>query len=282
MSSGERNHREVVRHQFGIQAAGFELFQRDLPYLDAQDVVGWISGNLELHSDYSVLDVATGTGILARAISPHVQQVIGLDTTPEMLQAGKRQVEAQGLKNLIFEEGDAGELPYPNDSFHLVTNRIAMHHFQHPLGPAKEMFRVCRPGGHVATIDITSVQDCDLAAAHNRIERLRDPSHTRAMHVDELTKIAEATGLEIVRTSSANVELNADSWMDLTNTKPDTRVAIRQALEDELAGGASTGMRAFHKDGELMFSHTWLMLVGRKPAPPTGTAGDTRAAEQLP
>ena len=141
-----------------------------------------------------------------------------------------------------------------------------MHHFQHPLGPAREMFRVCRPGGHVAVIDITSSQEANVAAAHNRLERLRDPSHTRAMHIDELRQIAEATGLEIVRTSRADVELNVERWMDLTNTGPEARVAIRQAMEEELAGGALTGMRPSRKDGELVFSHAWVILVGQKPA----------------
>ena len=135
MSSGEGGHREVVRQQFGIPAARFERY---LSYLDSQDVVGWISSNVELHPHYSVLDVATGTGLLARAIAPHVQRVVGLDTTPEMLQAGQKQAQAEGLKNVVFEKGDAGEMPYPNGSFHLVTNRIAMHHFHRPSVPAQE------------------------------------------------------------------------------------------------------------------------------------------------
>ena len=263
MPSGEGSHREVIRQQFGIQAARFE---EHLSYMDSQDVVGWISSNLELQPHFSVLDVATGTGSLARALSPHVQRVVGLDATPEMLQAGEKQAQAEGLQNVVFEEGDAGEMPYPDDFFDLVTNRIAMHHFQHPLGPAQEMFRVCRPGGHVAIIDITSSQDAGEAEAHNRLERLRDPSHTRAMHLDELRQIAEATGLEIVRTSGADVELNVEKWMDLTNTGPEVRVAIRQAMEDELAGGTLTGMRPSLKEGELVFFHAWVILVGRKPS----------------
>ena len=137
MPSGEGSHREVIRQQFGIQAARFE---EHLSYMESQDVVGWISSNLELQPHFSVLDVATGTGSLARALSPHVQRVVGLDATPEMLQAGEKQAQAEGLQNVVFEEGDAGEMPYPDDFFDLVTNRIAMHHFQHPLGPAQEMF----------------------------------------------------------------------------------------------------------------------------------------------
>ena len=263
--SGDGSHRDVVRRQFGMQAARFEEY---LSYLDDQDIVGWISSHLELQPHFSVLDVATGTGLLARALAPHVHRVVGLDATPEMLHAGRRQAQADVLRNVVFEEGDAEHLPYPNDSFDLVTNRIAMHHFQHPLGPAQEMARVCRPGGHVATIDITSSDDAEIAAAHNRLERLRDPSHTRAMHVEELGQMPEATGLDTIRTNGADVEVHVERWMDLTDTGPDARVAIRQAMEAELAGGAPTGMRPSRKDGELVFSHAWVIVVGRKPSSP--------------
>ena len=183
-----------------------------------------------------------------------------------MLHAGRQQAHAEALRNAVFEEGDAEHLPYPNDSFDLVTSRIAMHHFQHPLGPAREMARVCLPGGQVAIIDITSSRDAKVAAAHNRLERLRDPSHSRAMHIDELGQMAKAIGLDMIRTSTADVDVHLEKWMDLTDTPPDARVAIRQALEEELAGGVRTGMRPSRRDGDLMFSHTWVIVVGRKPS----------------
>ena len=260
--SSEGGHGDVVRRQFGKQAARWEQY---LSYLDSQDVVEWISGHLELRPHFSVLDVATGTGLLARAIAPHVHSVVGLDATPEMLDAGRKQARADVLGNVVFEEGEAEHLPYPGEAFDLVTSRIAMHHFPNPLGPAREMARVCRPGGHVAIIDITSSDNAEVAAAHNRLERLRDPSHARSMHIAELRQMAEATGLDTVRTSVADVEVHVETWMDLTDTPQDAQVTIRQAMEADLAGGAPTGMRPSCKDGELVFSHAWVILVGRKP-----------------
>ena len=265
MSPDERSHRDVVRYQFAAQSARFD---ESLHYLDAQDVVTWISRNLQLRRHFSVLDVATGTGLLARAIAPNVRQVIGLDTTPEMLQIGEEQAQNEALTNILFEEGVAEQLPYPNQSFDLVASRLAAHHFQHPLGPFQEMSRVCRLGGHVATIDITSSPDAEVAVIHNRLERLRDPSHTRAMHIDELRQLNEISGLEITHTSQADVVLDVERWMDLTNTEPQARAAIRQAMEAELAGGPPTGMRTLRKAEELMFVHAWAILVGRKVSSP--------------
>ena len=261
MTYGAGKHREVVRQQFGKQAARFDQY---LSCLESQDVVAWISSNLELAPHFSVLDVATGTGFLARSIAPQVHRVVGLDATPEMLREGVRLAKVDGIQNVVFEEGDAERLPYHDNSFDLVTCRIGMHHFQRPHSAAQEMFRVCRTGGHVAIIDITSVEDPELAAAHNRLERLRDPSHTRALTAGELKEIAEECRLEVVRTSAADVELNVGRWMDLTGTGPEERRVIRQALEQELRGGTSTGMRPFRSNGKVLFSHSWVILVGRK------------------
>tara|TARA_B100000315_G_scaffold155873_1_gene144441 strand:- start:690 stop:866 length:177 start_codon:yes stop_codon:yes gene_type:complete len=55
--------------------------------------------------------------------------------------------------------------------------------------------------------------------------------------------------------------------MDLTDTGPDQRRIILDAMNQELEGGTATGMRPFRRDGEIMFYHSWLILVGRKPAP---------------
>ena len=264
MTSSEGSHKDLVRQQFGMQAARYE---QHVGNLGSQNILAWIVSNLDLEPHFTALDVATGTGLLARAVAPHVSRVTALDATPEMMSEGRRLAKAEGVTNVVFEQGDAGHLPYPDGSFDLVACRIALHHFQAPREPVQEMFRVCRAGGHMAIIDIASADDRDLAASHNRLERLRDPSHTRAMPVAELREIAEGCGLEIVRSSGAEVEQNLNRWMDLTDTGPDQRRIILDAMNQELEGGTATGMRPFRRDGEIMFYHSWLILVGRKPAP---------------
>ena len=261
MTSSDQSHSDVVRQQFSIQAPRFEQYAQAL---GSRDLQAWIASKIELQPHFAVLDVAAGTGILARAIAPYVKSVVALDATAGMLQAGRRQAEAEGTLNVVFEEGDAEQLPYADDTFDLVTCRIGMHHFLRPDRQASEMVRVCRAGGHVAIIDITSSDDIDLAAFHNRLERLRDPSHTRAMTADELIGITKASGLEIVGTSSADVPLNVQNWMTLTQTGSEEQRVIVQALEGELEGGPVTGMRPFREDGALHFYHSWLVLLGKK------------------
>ncbi len=256
-------HDRLVREQFRIQASAFDQQVGSRGY---DHVLAWIMGLLELDDSLTVLDVAAGTGIVAREIAPLVKAVVALDSTPEMLEQGRQQAAAAGLANLEFLQSDAQRLPYPDGFFDLVTCRLGMHHFFDPQVQANEMVRVCRPGGQVAIIDITTTEDSAAATLHNQLERLRDPSHTRALTVAELTQIAEQAGLEIKRSGQLDAGRNLSDWLDLTDTPEDARKEITRALEAELEEGPVTGMTPYTEEGQLAFRHKWVMLVGGKSA----------------
>jgi SAM-dependent methyltransferase len=252
---------DVVRKEFGQQAAHFG--EPGLT-LSNQDYLRWMVGELELQPHLHVLDVAAGTGHLSRAIAPHVQRVVALDLTPEMLAQGRREAEQEGLVNVLFESGEAEQLPYENEVFDLVVTRFSVHHFADVLGPMREMVRVCRRGGRVAVIDLVSPDDPATAAMHNHLERLRDPSHVRALAAGELQRLMREAGLSVVHASCRDVEVHLDRWLDLTHTAPAARALIREALSQDLQGIKPTGMRPYMDDRELKFLHTWLMVVGLK------------------
>ena len=261
MTQEETDHSEIVRQQFSNQASGFE---RHVLQPGSAHIMDWILDNLELQSHFRALDVAAGTGLVARAIAPSVREVVASDATPAMLTEGRAQANSEGLSHLTFEEGDAAGLPYDDGSFDLVTCRLGVHHFLEPSRQVSEMVRVCRPGGTVGIFDITSSDEAEIATLHNELERLRDPSHTRAFTLDELGGLVEATGLNIVRTSLSDAEQILDNWMDLTDTPAEARATIIEAFERELSGGPATGMQVFRRDGALMFRHAWAILIAKK------------------
>ena len=261
MTASGSEHMNVVRQQFRGQAPHFD---RQVGSSGYDHILAWIMDNLELRPSFSVLDVAAGTGLVGLAVAPRVENVVALDATPEMLEQGRRRAVEESISNIVFEEGDAQRLPYPDDSFDLITCRLGMHHFQKPRKQALEMVRVCRPGGQVAIIDIVSPEHPEVAAFHNRLERLRDPSHTRALAAGELARISEGCGLEIVHTSGVDADRILTEWLDLTDAVSAARREIIEAMEQELKGGPATGMRPFGRDGELTFRHAWEMVVGVK------------------
>jgi ubiquinone/menaquinone biosynthesis C-methylase UbiE len=257
---GESQH-EVVRREFRQQASRF-----DGPglTLSNQNYLAWMVNQLGLQSHFEVLDVAAGTGHLSRAIAPHVQRVVGVDLTPEMLAEGERAAEQAGLTNLVFEQGVAEHLPYPNAAFDLVVSRFSLHHFSDARGPLGEMVRVCRPGGRVAIIDLVSPDDSIAASTYNHLERLRDPSHIRALTAEELLGLMREVGLDIVRTLPRDVEVHPERWMDLTQASSAARQTILAELTQDMQGLTTTGMRPFTRQNELMFLQTWLIVVGVK------------------
>jgi 2-polyprenyl-3-methyl-5-hydroxy-6-metoxy-1,4-benzoquinol methylase len=255
------DHLDKVRSSFTEQAGHFSepgLTLSDPVYLE------WMTASLPLSATFRVLDIAAGTGHLSRALALHVAQVIALDATPAMLAEGEKAAQRAGLTNITFQCGLAERLPFGVDHFDLVTCRFAIHHFAEPEHPIDEMIRVCRPGGHVALIDLISPDDPELAASHNRLEALRDPAHTRALARYELEGLLKQRGLTMETVKVRTVPVVVDRWLALTKTDEQASALIRQELTAELNGGPATGMQPFIQDEALCFKHTWAIVVGRK------------------
>jgi SAM-dependent methyltransferase len=91
------------------------------------------------------LDLATGTGYLARGLGQRGLTVTGLDIAPEMMEAAKALDAAQGL-SIDYIVGQAEETGLPAESFDLVTAACCWHWFDRPKATA-EVLRLLKPGG---------------------------------------------------------------------------------------------------------------------------------------
>ena len=92
-----------------------------------------------------VLDVATGSGVVAHAASQRGTIVHGLDFSPAMLA-----VASARHAGIIFDQGDAEALPYADGMFDAVVSNFGVHHVPRPVLALREAFRVLRPGGRIA------------------------------------------------------------------------------------------------------------------------------------
>jgi ubiquinone/menaquinone biosynthesis C-methylase UbiE len=163
--------------------------------------------------------------------------------------------------------GDAAHLPYLDASFDLVTSRFAIHHFQDPKIQLAEMVRVCRPGGRVGIIDMVVLPEPAVAREHNRLERLRDQTHTEALSLEGLANLLEHLGVQVVRQATQEVKLSLEPWLASAPTPQEQASQIRAALQAECDGGPSTGMRPFFRNSELWFRHTWAVVIGTRISP---------------
>ena len=228
--------------------------------LGREELLRWVVESLPLTPETRALDVAAGTGHLSRKTAPLVRSVAAVDVTPAMLNALRTEAEREGLDNLQPVLADAGHLPFADDRFDLVLCRLGLHHFADPAAEVAEMARVTRVSGTLAVVDLLSPDDADLAARYNAFERMRDPSHSRALTAGELRELLDAAGRPIDYWSGRDVEVALDPWLDLTGTPDSTRRTIVRALERELEGGPPTGMRPRRRGGRLSFVHAWALV----------------------
>ncbi len=104
-----------------------------------------------LSSGMDVLDIATGTGMVATSelsIVGAKGSVIGLDRSYNML------TEVGGKLNIPLIQGDANVLPFADDSFDFVTMGYALRHVDDLKGTFKEYFRVLKPGGTLLILEL--------------------------------------------------------------------------------------------------------------------------------
>ena len=114
----------------------------------------WVVDQLPLSPQSEVVDVAAGTGLFGRAVAPAVARVTAVDITPEMIAQGRRRAEADGIPNLVWRQGEAESLPFPDESFDLAITRYSIHHFVDPSAVLREMARTCRPDGTIVAVDM--------------------------------------------------------------------------------------------------------------------------------
>jgi ubiquinone/menaquinone biosynthesis C-methylase UbiE len=257
------NHNQKVQHSFDGQAKKFNDARLTLAN---ERYVQWILDSLPLSPTKKVIDIACGTGIMARAVAPHVAHVTAIDLTTSMLNEARALAQAQKLNNIQFEESSAEDTRFANNIFDLAITRFSVHHFQNPVVQLTEMARIVKLKGHVAVVDLMAPTDPHLAASYNRYEHLRDPSHTRALTFDQLQASVRDAGLNVIHTDVLGVEVNVERWLNLTQTPEAVANLIVRDLEREISGQCSnSGFFPFRgTDGALLFKQNWVMVFAIK------------------
>ncbi|PLX95467.1 MAG: SAM-dependent methyltransferase, partial [Desulfuromonas sp.] len=122
----DKTSKEMSRDQYSQVGDAYVRSQTHATGVDLDDLLDMV----QPQKDWQVLDVATGGGHTALTLAPHVQQVIAVDLTPNMVETARKFVcDEKGQSNVAFQLADAENLPFENGSFDLVTCRIAAHHF---------------------------------------------------------------------------------------------------------------------------------------------------------
>lgn len=135
-----------------------------------------------------VLDVGTGTGVVALQAGPKVApegKVLGIDVSEEMLGRARAKASRLSLADRVeFRLMDAQDLDLPDASFDVVVSLFAVHHLPDPRAALKEMRRVLRPEGRLAVAAGSGPPLLSVAALVRAAERV--PELVRTLRGREL------------------------------------------------------------------------------------------------
>ncbi|MBS4207299.1 class I SAM-dependent methyltransferase [Bacillus sp. FJAT-50079] len=189
----KENVKAKVIKQFGNNANKYVTSESHSKGEDLTLLVDW----LKPQDHWIALDIATGGGHVAKALAPHVKQVVASDLTKEML-ANTSQHLGSSFQNIFYVIADAENLPFLDQTFDVITCRIAPHHFPNPDRFVKEVARVLKPNGSFLMIDNVVPEESHLAKFMNTFERLRDESHAACLSIEKWRPLfSEANLMEI-------------------------------------------------------------------------------------
>ncbi|MSP74771.1 MAG: class I SAM-dependent methyltransferase [Rhodospirillaceae bacterium] len=144
----------------------------DLATIKGRQQVAWSSGDyavvgttlqivgeslceaIDLRSNQRVLDVAAGNGNATLAAARRFADVVSTDYVAALLERGRARANADHLP-VTFKEADAEALPFTDASFDVVLSTFGVMFTPNQEQAAKEMLRVCRPGGKIGLANWT-------------------------------------------------------------------------------------------------------------------------------
>lgn len=165
-----------------------------------------------------VLDVATGTGAIGWVLARRVAMVVGADVSRGMIDAA-RTAGANGAAPL-FVYATAEQLPFPPETFSIVTCSRALHHMAHPELALSEMYRVARLQATLLIVDSVTYEEPEYGELHNELERLRDPSHTRALPLSELRELIHSSGFMVDHEQVDTSWRALGTWLEDAGAEP--------------------------------------------------------------
>jgi SAM-dependent methyltransferase len=215
---------------------------------------------LNVEPVHYLLDVGCGSGQFAVKVAPLVAEVLGVDLTPAMLEEARGHAKALGLGNVRWALADSVALPVGDGRFDRVVSRSMFHHADDPAATLAEMHRACAPRGQIFVSDLSP--DPAKALAFDAVELLRDPSHKRALTLDDLRALGHERGLAEIAVRKGTTSLPLETVLATSFPPPGMLDHVRALLARDAAGGEDIfGMRAEVRDGAIWVSYP-TMIVG--------------------
>jgi ubiquinone/menaquinone biosynthesis C-methylase UbiE len=257
MNASREDHERVIVDQFTRQADQFRAFA-EMPG-QARDMV---LAATQVNARDSVLDVACGPGVTTCDLAEVAGRAVGIDVTPPMIEQAKELQRRKNLTNVKWHVGAVPPLPFDDEAFSLVFTRYSFHHFPNPADVLKEIVRVCSATGTVVVMDVFMTSK-EQAIAYNHLEKLRDPSHIRALQLAEFEALFVDAGLQTPRKLFYKQPMSLERLLRGSFPNPGDAERVRQiiAVDD---GKDELGLGVHRREGDFHFAYPIAVFAGRK------------------
>jgi SAM-dependent methyltransferase len=139
------------------------------------DFLALIARRWQLDTVTSALDVGCGHGHWGRALLPHLPaaRLTGIDPEPKWIDKAREHATAKGLAHRTeYLEGSAEHIPFPDNTFDLVTCQTVLMHVPDPAVAIDEMLRVLRPGGRLFAVEPNNAANSMVRISTRRHESI--------------------------------------------------------------------------------------------------------------
>lgn len=238
---------------------------------------------LNLKETDLVLDVATGTGEPGLSIASIVKKgkVTGSDLSPLMLAVARENALKKGIKNYETVESDVTSMPFADATFDAISCRFGFMFFPDMLMAAKEMVRVLKPGGRIATTVwgppvtnfwVTSFMGPIMKNMQLPQPPAGSPGMFRCANTDEMSTLFKQAGLKNIMLKEINGQVEAESfdflWTYMNDVAAPVVAALSKAddamrikIKQEIAEGIK---QKYPGEGALQLNYQALLFYGEK------------------
>ena len=170
---------------------------------------------LALNGDELVLDVATGTGRVARPLSKHIKsgRIVGVDQAFAMLDVGHQHKDP--IPHYEQSAGEADKLPFKTNTFDRAFVSFSLHHFGNSTGVVQEVLRVMKGGGRFVVLDpiIEEAKDSIDVALEAKINQVFRRTHGESFrfHTESsIQRLLTKAGYRIPRSNVLSFGFNQE------------------------------------------------------------------------
>lgn len=229
---------------------------------------------LSLSGNEWVLDVATGTGRVARPVSKHIKtgRIVGVDQALAMLDVGHQHKEA--ISSYSQSAGAADALPLKSNSFDRAFVSFSLHHFGNASGVVKEVIRVLKGGGRFVVLDpiieeAKDAVDAALEAKINQVFRRTHGPEFRFHTASSIQRLLSKAGYRIPRTNILSYSFNQEGMDGIPTGRHWLEAALELEKESpELAERMKKNYFTWHAHGDhahVKGSFSYALITGVKP-----------------